>query len=77
MLSRRMTKSYLGPPDFMVGNRLKTSADLYHPQSNPSGFINLGTAVNALNEAEIELWLMKDRVFQHQRDWQHYHEFRF
>ena len=71
-----MTKSYLGPPDFMVSNRLKTTADLYEPEHNPHGFVNLGTAVNALNEADMEAWLQKDGVFQHERHWQHYHEFR-
>lgn len=77
MLSKRMTKSYLGEPDFLASNLIKTSQDAYDPHSNPNGFVNLGTAVNALNEAEIEAWLLKDTVFQHRPEWQHYHQLRF
>ena len=54
-----------------------TGKDNYDPIHNPNGYVNLGTAVNALNETEIESWLLKDGVFQHERKWQHYHEFRF
>ena len=77
MLSKRMTTSYLGEPDFLGSNLIKAGRDAYDPQHNPNGYVNLGTAVNALNEAEIESWLLKDGVFQHQRTWQHYHELRF
>lgn len=76
MLSKRMTKSYLGEPNFLTSNLVKTSQDAFHPHSNPNGFVNLGTAVNALNETEMETWLLNENVFRHQPEWQHYHQLR-
>jgi hypothetical protein len=72
-----MTQSYLGEPNFLSNWLVETGKDNYDPIHNPNGYVNLGTAVNALNEAEIESWLLKDGVFQHERKWQHYHQFRF
>ena len=72
-----MTESYLGEPNFLSNWLVETGKDNYDPIHNPNGYVNLGTAVNALNEAEIESWLLKDGVFQHERKWQHYHELRF
>ena len=71
-----MTQSYLGKPDFLAHNLNKAENDCYHPTRNPNGFVNLGTAVNALNEAEIESWLLQQGVFQHKREWQHYYQLR-
>ena len=76
MLSKRMTISYLGEPSFLMNNLVKASSDEFDPQQNPNGYVNLGTAVNALNEAEIQSWLLKDGVFEHERKWQHYYQLR-
>ena len=76
MLSQRMTQTYLGPPDFLMCNLAKASQDEFDAQNNPGGFVNLGTAVNALNEAEIESWMLGDGVLQHHREWQHYYQLR-
>lgn len=69
-----MTETYLKQTDFLAGNLKKCEEDAFDPLENPNGFVNLGTAVNALNEAEIESWLQSK--FRHQRKWQHYHELR-
>ena len=39
----------------------KCAKDSYHPESNPDGLINLGTAVNALSEEMIEERISKVR----------------
>ena len=76
MLSHRMSESYLGDPDFLMGNFATASNDPFDPESNPRGYVNLGTAVNALSESEIQNWLQKDGIFEHQRSWQHYYQLR-
>jgi len=71
MLSKR-SSIFLGEPEFLVKCMLKCAEDEYDSETNPSGRINLGTAVNALVEDLIEDRLKKSDVFTHKREWQHY-----
>ena len=48
-----------------------SSRDEY-TKSNPSGMVNLGTAVNSLCESEISSRLSRGDLWQHQPAWQHY-----
>ena len=77
MFSKRTTQGYLGPPDFLLANFSRANSDLYDPDTNPQGYVNLGTAVNALCEEEITEWLRKPGRFEHQKEWQHYYQLRF
>ena len=45
----------------------------FHPETNPDGMINLGTAVNALSEEMVEKRLSQPDIFKHKRRWQHYY----
>ena len=40
-----------------MSNFGKTAADPFDPVTNPKGFVNLGTCVNALLEEELEDYL--------------------
>ena len=77
MFSQRISQAYFGPPEFLFSNLDKTNSDLYDPDSNPHGYVNLGTAVNALCEQEITQWLRQPGRFEHQNEWQHYYQLRF
>ena len=45
--------------EFLVRNLLKCEQDLYDSETNKTGYINLGTAVNALVEDLIQERLTK------------------
>ena len=48
-----------GETEFLVQNMLTCEGDLYHSETNRAGYVNLGTAVNALVEDLISDRLMK------------------
>ena len=54
MFSERCTNVYLKTSDFLMTNFAKASADPFDSVTNPKGFVNLGTCVNALLEEELE-----------------------
>ena len=76
MLSQRISQAYFGPPEFLLTNLVKANSDLYDPDTNPHGYVNLGTSVNALCEQEITQWLRQPGRFEHQKEWQHYYQLR-
>ena len=77
MLSNRSNLAFFGPPEFLLTKATTANSDLYDPDTNPKGYVNLGTAVNALCETEIQDYLTQDGIFEHQKEWQHYYELRF
>ena len=58
-----------------MSNFGKTAADPFDPVTNPKGFVNLGTCVNALLEEELEDYL-NGKKFNHVKEWQHYNNLR-
>ena len=76
MLSQRISQAYFGPPEFLLTNLVRANSDLYDPETNPHGYVNLGTSVNALCEEEITQWLTQEGIFEHQKEWQHYYQLR-
>ena len=54
---------FQGETEFLVQNMLTCEGDLYHSTINRTGYINLGTAVNALVEDLISDRLMKVNIF--------------
>ena len=75
MLSARCSRVYLEAEDFLMSNFGKTAADPFDPVTNPNGFVNLGTCVNALLEEELEDYL-NGKKFNHIKEWQHYNNLR-
>lgn len=75
MLSVRIASAYLGAEDFLLFNLAAANNDSFDIDSNPNGFVNLGTSVNALHEAEIQQWILQHGI-EHEKIWQHYHQLR-
>ena len=63
---------YLKDMDFLVKCFISCAMDTYDKDTNPSGMVNLGTAVNSLCESEISSRLSRGDLWQHQPAWQHY-----
>ena len=76
MFSNRAVQAFLETEDFLASYYAKTSLDMFDPELNRCGYVNVGTAVNALLEGTIENWLNQDGTFLHEKSWQHYHQFR-
>jgi len=72
MLSRR-TNVYLGETEFLVKNFMKCEQDKFNKETNTNGYVNLGTAVNALVEDLMQERLTKGDLFEHKTEWQHYY----
>uniref|UniRef100_A0A2P2I1Q6 1-aminocyclopropane-1-carboxylate synthase-like protein 1 n=1 Tax=Hirondellea gigas TaxID=1518452 RepID=A0A2P2I1Q6_9CRUS len=71
-ISKRGAKTGSGD-DFMVKYMLQAAQNEYHPDTNPKGIVNLGTAVNCLMEEELQERLNRDDVFKFQPEKnQHY-----
>ena len=71
MASKR-SQIFLEREEFLVAKMNQCAKDLYDPNINPNGYINLGTAQNFLCEHEIAEWLKSPGNFEHQTSWQHY-----
>ena len=75
MFSQRCTKVYLDTSDFLMSCFAKTAEDPFDPVTNPEGFVNLGTCVNALLEDELEDYLNAKPLI-HEKKMQHYYQLR-
>jgi len=71
MLSQR-AQVYLGEREFLMKCFGKCASDIYS-ESNPGGYVNLGTAVNSLCEDLIAERLRREDLWQHEPEWQHYY----
>ena len=71
MLSSRAAV-YLGEPEFLMKCFGRCSEDPYSESSNKAGYVNLGTAVNALCEKELNRRLNQGDLWRHTPVWQHY-----
>ena len=54
-----------GETEFLVQNLFKCEKDPYHSETNRAGYVNLGTAVNALVEDLISDRLTKVNISMH------------
>ena len=71
MLSSRAAV-YLGQPEFLMKYFRRCTEDPYRESSNKGGYVNLGMAVNALCEEEINRRLNQGDLWRHTPVWQHY-----
>ena len=52
---------------------MKCEQDKFNKETNTTGYVNLGTAVNALVEDLMQERLTKGDLFEHKTEWQHYY----
>jgi len=61
--------------DFLTNYMIASSNNPFCPKTNPSGIVNMGTAVSRLMEKELQEYIIKNNSLSYSSEYQHYFNF--